>query len=400
MARPEPTGTGAGDAVAAGLRVAVDAVAAGAGLLPGAGPLRHTTVNLVAALAELTPHCSWHVFCPAFAPLHELSGRPNIGAHSMRFAARLRPVRVLYQHTGYALALHRVCPDVTLHTVNVAPPLGPRPRVVLLRSLQCFTHPHHFSWLRRTYLQFALRRSLLGADRVVAGTSAAARDAQRLLGLDPERLRAVPHGLAPHIASALEMPPPTRQTERPYLLAVSTLYGHKNYLRLLQAFASLRQRNRVPHELRIVGADADLTAADLRRMATQLGVGDAVSLLGPVPHDRIAPHYQQADALVYVSLAETFGHPPLEAMALGCPVIASNTTSLPEITGGAAQLVDPTDVRAIASAIERVVTQPCRRAELVDRGRQRARDFTWPRAAERLLGVLQEVADASASKTP
>ena len=400
MARPEPTGTGAGDAVAAGLRVAVDAVAAGAGLLPGAGPLRHTTVNLVAALADLAPHCSWRVLCPAFAPLHELTSRPNISVHSVRFAARVRPVRVLYQNTGYTLALRRVRPDVTLHTINVAPPFGPCPRVVMLRSLQCFTHPHQFGWPRRTYLQFALRRSLHRADRVVAGTSAAARDAQHLLGLDPPRLRVVPHGLAPHIASALEMPPPTRQTERPYLLAVSTLYGHKNYPRLLQAFASLRQRNRVPHELRIIGADADLKAADLRRIATDLGIGDAVVLLGPVPHDRIAPHYQQADALVYVSLAETFGHPPLEAMALGCPVIASNTTSLPEITGGAAELVDPTNVQAIASAIERVVTQPQRRAELVDRGRQRARDFTWSRAAERLLGVLQEVADASAPTAP
>ncbi|MCY3957015.1 MAG: glycosyltransferase family 1 protein [Chloroflexi bacterium] len=382
------------------MRVAVDAVAAGAGLLPGAGPLRHTTVNLVGALADLAPHCSWHVLCPAFAPLHELSNRPSTSVHSVRFAARMRPVRVLYQNSGYALALRRLRPHVSLHTVNVAPPFGPQPRVVMLRSLQCFTHPRQFGWLRRMYLQFALRRSLLGADRVVAGTTAAARDAQRLLGLAPGRLRVVHHGLAPHIASALHKPPPARRTERPYLLAVSTFYGHKNYPRLLQAFASLRRRNAIPHHLRIVGADADHTAADLRRVATELGVGDSVSLLGPVPHDQIGPHYQQADALVYVSLAETFGHPPLEAMALGCPVIASNTTSLPEITGGAAQLVDPTDVQAIASAIERVVTQPQRRAELVARGRQRARDFTWPRAAESLLSVLQEVADASASTAP
>lgn len=386
--------------MAAGLRVAVDAVAAGAGLLPGAGPLRHTTVNLVAALADLAPHCSWHVLCPAFAPLHELSNRSNVSVHPVRLAARLRPVRVLYQNSGYALALRRLRPDVTLHTVNVAPMFGPRPRVVMLRSLQCFTHPRQFSWLRRTYLQFALRRSLLGADRVVAGTSAAARDAQRLLGLDAARLRVIPHGLAPHVAGALSKPPPARRTERPYLLAVSALYRHKNYPRLLQAFALLRRRNAIPHHLRIVGADADFTAADLRRVSTELGVGDSVSLLGPVPHDQIGPHYQQADALVYVSLAETFGHPPLEAMALGCPVIASNTTSLPEITGGAAELVDPTDAQAIASAIERVVAQPRRRAALVSRGRERARDFTWSRTAERLLGVLLEVADASASTAP
>lgn len=396
MARPEPTGTGAGDAVAARLRVAVDAVAAGAGLLLGAGPLRHTTVNLVAALADLSPRSTWHVFCPTFATLHELADRSNVRLQPVRAAAQARPLRVGYQLTGYAVALRRVRPDVTLHTVNVAPPFGPRPHVVMLRSLQCFTHPRQFGWLRRTYLQFALRRSLLGADRVVAGTSAAGGDAQRRLGLDPGRLRVVPHGLAPHIASALDKSPPARRTERPYLLAVSALYGHKNYPRLLQAFASLRRRNTIPHELRIAGADADLTAADLRRLASELGVGHAVSLLGPVPHDRIAAHYEQADALIYVSLAETFGHPPLEAMALGCPVIASNTTSLPEITGGAAELVDPTDVHTIASAIERVVTQPRRRAELVARGRQRARDFTWHRAAQRLLAVLHEVAEAPA----
>lgn len=397
MARPEPTGTGAGDAVAAGLRVAVDAVAAGTGLLPGAGPLRHTTVNLVAALADLSPRSTWHVFCPTFAVLQELADHPNVRLHPVRAAVRLRPVRVLYQHAGYALALRRIRPDVTLHTVNVAPPGGPRPRVVMLRSLQFLTHPGQFGWMRRRYLRFAVRRSLLGADQVIAGSSAAASHAVRLLGLDASRLRIVPHGLAPHIAGELDQPPPARQTQRPYLLAVSTLYGHKNYPRLLQAFALLRRRNAIPHHLRIVGADADLTAEDLRRMAAEIGVGDAVSLLGPVPHDRIAPHYRQADALVYVSLAETFGHPPLEAMALGCPVIASNTTALPEITGGAAELVDPTNVQAIASAIERVVTQPRHRAELVARGRQRARDFTWSRAAERLLAVLREVAESPAS---
>ena len=375
----------------------MDAVAAGSGLLPDAGPLRHTTVNLVAAVADLAPRSIWHVFCPGFAVLHELAGHPNVRLHPVRTAVRSRPLRVLYQQTGYALALRRVRPDATLHTVNVAPPGGPRPRVVMLRSLQCFTHPHQFSWLRRSYLQFAVRRSLLGADHVVAGSSAAASDAVRLLGLDPARLRVVPHGLAPHIAAALREPPSIRRTERPYLLAVSTLYGHKNYPRLLQAYASLRRRGAIPHDLRIVGADADLTAADLRRMAQELGIGDAVSLLGPVPHDRIGPYYQQADALVYVSLAETFGHPPLEAMAFGCPVIASNTTSLPEITGDAAELVDPTDVQAIASAIERVVTQTERRAELMARGRKRAREYTWRRAAERLLAVLQEVAESPAA---
>ncbi len=375
------------------MRVAVDVVAAGTGLLPGAGPLRHTTVNLVAALADLAHRSTWHVYCPAFAVLHELADRPNVCVHPVRAAARARPLRVLYQHTGYPLALRGVRPDVTLHTVNVAPLGGPRPRVVMLRSLQCFTHPRQFGWLRRNYLKFDMRRSLPSAERVVAGSSAAGNDAVRLLGLDPARIRVVPHGVAPHIASALDRPPATRQTQRPYLLAVSTLYGHKNYPRLLQAFASLRRRNVIAHDLRIVGADADLTAADLRRMADELGVGEAVSLLGPVPHDCIAHHYQRADALVYVSLAETFGHPPLEAMAYGCPVIASNATSLPEVTGGAAELVDPTDLNAIASAIECVVTQPRLRTELVARGRKRARDFTWPRAAERLLAVLHEVAE-------
>ncbi len=379
------------------MRVAVDAVAAGSGLLPGAGPLRHTTVNLIAALADLAPRSTLHVFCPAFAFLDELAGRPNVVIHPQRAAVRTRPIRILYQHTAYAHALRRTRPDVTLHTVNVAPVAGPRPRVVMLRSLQGFTHAQQFGWLRRRYLQSAIRRALLAADRVVAGSSASADDAIRLLDLDPSRLRVIPHGLAPHIAEALDKPPPARRTQRPYLLAVSTLYGHKNYPRLLQAFASLRRRNAIPHELQIAGADADLTAADLRRMAGELGVGDAVKLLGPVPHDRIGPLYQQADALVYVSLAETFGHPPLEAMALGCPVIASTTTSLPEVSGGAADLVDPTDMRAIASAIERVVTQTERRAELVARGRIRAQKFTWRHAAERLLDVLREVAQSPAA---
>jgi glycosyltransferase involved in cell wall biosynthesis len=114
-----------------------------------------------------------------------------------------------------------------------------------------------------------------------------------------------------------------------------------------------------------------------------------VDFLGGVDREAVPPQIADADALVYASLHETFGLPPLEAMALGCPVIAARASAIPEVVGSAAELVDPLDSSDISRGIARVILDPEHRRQLVQTGRQRASEFTWERAAASVLEVLQ-----------
>jgi glycosyltransferase involved in cell wall biosynthesis len=169
----------------------------------------------------------------------------------------------------------------------------------------------------------------------------------------------------------------------------STLYGFKNHARLIQAFARLARAGEVPHELVLAGADADVTIAELGALAARERIADRVRLLGPVDHARIPELFAGADAIAYTSLCETFGQPILEALAFGRCLVTSSVTSMPEIAGDAAILVDPYDVESIADGLRTALLDEDRRRELERDGPLRAAAFTWERCAGESLAVMQ-----------
>jgi glycosyltransferase involved in cell wall biosynthesis len=172
---------------------------------------------------------------------------------------------------------------------------------------------------------------------------------------------------------------------------VATLYRYKNLERLVEAFAQLRRQSATPHRLRIIGGEADMSFAELALIAQRAGVADRVDIVGPLPHSQIALEYARASVFVYPSLAETFGHPPLEAMAVGVPVVASSAGPIPEIVGRAAELVDPLDVGDIAGGLRRVLLDPERSQTLIRLGFARAKEFSWDTSARRTFETVQSV---------
>jgi glycosyltransferase involved in cell wall biosynthesis len=193
------------------------------------------------------------------------------------------------------------------------------------------------------------------------------------LGVPPERVRPI------HLGIDLERLSPGDEAREPFLLYPANGWPHKNHRRLLEAFALLRRER---PELRLV-----LTGSGLDKLPSTEGV----EVRGHVPRDELVCLYRSAATLVFPSLYEGFGLPPLEAMACGCPVAASDAGALPEVLGDAARMFDPTDPDAIAACVAAVLDDP---EPLVKRGLERSRSFSWDACARRHDEVYAELSAA------
>jgi glycosyltransferase involved in cell wall biosynthesis len=345
-----------------------------------------TLTALAAKMSEQRPEVEFVVLENRHFPLIELNGLPNVTRVVCPGAGIGRSGRVLYQNSVLPLFLRTQGLNALLATCNVLPLGCPVPSVVVVQSLQYFDYPEAYGWLRRTYLRAALEHACRHAKFLICVSESARRDLLRLVKVQNKKVHVVHHGISPAIVPQART---SRSDSPPYILSIATLYRFKNLARLIKAFADLKNVERIPHRLRIIGAEADVTAAELASLAMQLGVLDQVDFIGPVPHSRIASEYAQAAIFVYPSLYETFGYPPLEAMAMSVPVVAARASSIPEIVGDAAELVDPLDVADIARGIKRVLLDSERAQALIRLGLKRSSEFTWETSARQTFALLE-----------
>jgi glycosyltransferase involved in cell wall biosynthesis len=183
------------------------------------------------------------------------------------------------------------------------------------------------------------------------------------------------------------------QLDHPFVLYVGNIKPHKNIERLIDAFGRARTQYDGDLKLIIIGDEISKYPA-LRQSVHKHKLDKHVRFLGFQPMETLAAFYRLARVFVFPSLYEGFGLPPLEAMACGTPVVTSNVSSLPEVAGGAALLVDPHDEDAIASAILRAATDEALRAELIEKGIQRARTFSWKESVRKIHEIYMQVAQA------
>jgi glycosyltransferase involved in cell wall biosynthesis len=243
------------------------------------------------------------------------------------------------------------------------------PKVVTLHDLQHLDLPGLFPRAERALRAALWHRSLRRADRVVAISEFVRGRAVATLGLDPERVAVVPLGIDHERLKPASVP-----RER-FLLYPARPWPHQNHERLLAAFALVRQQQ---PDLRLV-----LTGG-----GTFPAVPEGVEVRGHVDAAALVSLLQRAAALVFPSLYEGFGLPPLEAMACGCPVACSSAAALPETVGDAARLFDPRDPRSIADAVLDVLADP---QPWVERGLRRAASFSWDETARRTDAVYGEL---------
>ncbi len=286
-----------------------------------------------------------------------------------------------------------------LHVVhglaNITPLFAPRvATVVTLLDLIWMRFPQTLSRRATIGMKTTAPPSAKLATRVIAISEAARQDIIETLSIDPARVDVTPLGTRVDGDAPATPEADLRRTldlgDAPVLLSVAQKREHKNLAGLIRALALLGDRD----VILVLPGSATPHEAELRALAAQLGVADRVRFPAWLPAADLEGLYRLATAFVLPSFEEGFGLPILEAMGRGVPVACSNTSSLPEVAGDAAETFDPRSPEDIARAIERVLTDPARRVELVVRGHERCRTFTWERTARATLETYRRAVAA------
>lgn len=286
-------------------------------------------------------------------------------------------------------------PVDVLHVQYTAPPFCRIPVVATIHDLAFEHMPETFTRRGSFQLKLTVRRTAQRAARIATVSEYSRQDLIRTYHLPPEKVVVTYNGVESHFTPDV-LPNEAEDVrnrfgiKRDYLLAVGSLQPRKNLVRLIRAYARLRSEHKsFTPQLVIVGRKlwlADDIFAEVRRQLWK----DDVILTGYVSDDDLPKLYRQATAFVYPSLFEGFGLPPVEAMACGTPVVTSNVSSLPEITGDAALLVDPLDQASIEAALLKITGDEALRARLREQGIAQAKRFTWREAAEKTLQLYRE----------
>jgi glycosyltransferase involved in cell wall biosynthesis len=253
--------------------------------------------------------------------------------------------------------------------------------------------PNRFAYLyARAFMWSAAHRSV----RVLTVSEFSRRDILEYFSIPEDKVTVVPNAIDPRFGMAPPEDEVARVRERyqlyeQYALYVGNIKPHKNLERLIEAFNQLRHEA-FPHlRLLIIGDEISKFAA-LRRAVHRYKLHKHVRFLGFVPDQTLAVLYRLAAVFVFPSLYEGFGLPPVEAMASGTPVVTSNVSSLPEVVGDAAVLIDPYDTAAIAEGMRQVLADPDLRTELIARGLAQARRYSWERSVQRIHDIYEAVA--------
>lgn len=283
-----------------------------------------------------------------------------------------------------------------LHSPNfVVPWRVPVPFVVTVFDLSTrqFPRDHPLEW--RAYERWFLPSRAKAASRVIAISEVTRQDAIREYGVPPDRVTTIHLGVDRRFftAGAARVAPRTE----PRMLFPGAPVARKNLDLVLYAMAKAAPESALSRVcLQISGAAAD-RFPDRVTQIRGLGLADRVQWLGQIPVEEMPAVYAAADLCVYPSLYEGFGFPPLEAMACGTPVVASNASCLPEILGDAALLIDPSDVRGFSAAVESVLSDQGIRTRLIEAGQKHVADFTWERCAAQTVAVYREVLGSAAA---
>ena len=366
----------------------------------------HYTENLIAQLKRERPELELGLFSISLRGGHRLK-RVSPSLEGVEVKGYNLPANFLYYtwwpRTSLLPAESLVGDFDIYHAANYQAPALRRARLVsTIHDINFVRFPEMQSRGIRRFIK-SLPGLLERSSMILADSRFTAEELSEVYGLHEEKVRVVYPGLNPVFlqeAGEEEVETALRAycIEPPYLAYIGNLHPRKNLATLVEAFALLRERG-LEHRLAVIGGGGlgRLNNNEYRKLmfrVKDLGLEEEVVFTGYVPDERLKCLLARADMLVFPSIYEGFGLPPLEAMACGVPVITSRRASLPEVVGEAALLLeDPLEAEEIAARVEDLISDPALRSRLVKEGRENARAFTWERAAREVLEVYRQVTE-------
>jgi glycosyltransferase involved in cell wall biosynthesis len=255
--------------------------------------------------------------------------------------------------------------------------------------------PETFSRVRRFYKQLAIARSIQAANVILADSQATKAEALRYFPEINNKINVVHLGLEYSIERVTNQEVLSNIRKRyalrdPFLLYIGTLEARKNILRMIKAFAQGRRKFGWNHRLVLAGARG-YGYQDITRAIIEEQLQENVIITGYVKDEDLSSLYSLADIFIYPSFYEGFGFPPLEAMKCGCPVIVSNTSSMPEVIGDAGLYIDPYDETSITRQINCLLQDDLLKKSLIQKGKERSLQFTWEKTVKKTLDILGQV---------
>lgn len=385
------------------MRIGIDYTSA---VHQGAGIGRYTH-QLVSALLELDSQNEYTLLVAGRAPRSQAKSQLFVASPIPARYPNLRVIELPLSERLWTILWHRLqlplwvelfsgaldvfhSPDFSLPPVHLAPTIVTVHDLSFLRVPQC-SYP-----ALQSYLCQVVPQSVRRAKMVLADSECTKSDVVELLGVDAARVTVIYAGVGPQFRRVEDedrlaaVRTHYRLPDR-FVLGLGTLQPRKNFERLIEAYAQVKHQIGDKIKLVIAGGLGWLYESIFEK-TKELHLQAEVCFPGYVADEDLPALYSMADLFVFPSLYEGFGLPPLEAMACGTPVITSNVSSLPEVVGDAAWMVNPLDVEALAAAMQQVLSDTALRQQMIARGLWQARRFTWEQAARQLLNVYQQVA--------
>jgi glycosyltransferase involved in cell wall biosynthesis len=288
-------------------------------------------------------------------------------------------------------------PVDVFHAIYTVPLMTPARVILSLIEFSWFTNPDEFpaSKLYQSQMRLMTKHSIHRADRIITPTWLGRDQLLAYFNLPEEKVEVVPFGvnerfLVPCDPEEIDRVKRKHAVTRDYILSVGNLHSRKNLVRLIDAFNWLKETRRIPHQLVIIGKET-WRFEEIYKKATACSARDSIIFTGYVPFEELRALYQGAVLFAFPSLDEGFGLPVHEAMASRIPVIVSNRGALPEVGGEAALVVDPLSIEEIQSVILRVLESPTLREELIEKGLEQIKGFSWEESCRKLLRLYQNL---------
>jgi len=324
---------------------------------------------------------------------------PNIVFHHVNLPLTISPVLLLYEQLLLAYKIQKQNIDLLYSPTDIAPLMAPCSVVLAIRNPNpYYTRQVHEGWPK---IKFLIQKKLTWVSTMIAARVLFVSDFSKKIvnekiDINQEKCETIYHGIDPEPihARSLEDSSVTATVEEhsPYLLTVSTIHKHKNFECLIEGYAKISRELRSKYPLLIAGRNADEKYSDhLSSLVVEHGLENEVFFLGEIPYEDIGCLYEGATAYVLPSKLETFGHTLLEAMTFDLPVLAANSTAIPEIAGEAASYFDPNDPDDLATNLQRVLTDETLKSQLVQNGNEQIKQFSWDRNVKQLLQTFEKV---------